>query len=179
MYLNKKTYVKRWDHQSENERHSVAVKRGGVIRSDVKEERISYVVEEVAYWRKANAIHQWFVDHCADGLDNCGEMYVKEETLKELLDACKIVVGSLKDKERTESKKIHTGWAKGKDTFEDVPVFSDEDTATAREMLPSQEGFFFGSTEYDKWYVNDLEETIKMLEPLVEEGGEFYYEASW
>ena len=31
----------------------------------------SHIAEEVAYWRKANAIHQWFVDNVQDGEDDC------------------------------------------------------------------------------------------------------------
>ena len=27
--------------------------------------------EEVAYWRKFNALHNWFVQNCQDGVDEC------------------------------------------------------------------------------------------------------------
>jgi hypothetical protein len=43
----------------------------------------------VAYWRKANQIHKWFVDNVQDGEDNCGEYYVSREKLKELLTTCR------------------------------------------------------------------------------------------
>ena len=42
-----------------------------------------------AYWRKANQIHKWFVDNVQGGNDNCGEYYVSQEKLKELLDLVK------------------------------------------------------------------------------------------
>ncbi len=45
-----------------------------------------------AYWRKANAIHKWFVDNVQDGEDNCQEFYVTHEQLKDLLDTCKSAV---------------------------------------------------------------------------------------
>lgn len=45
----------------------------------------------VAYWRKANAIHQWFVDNCQDGEDDCKEYYVGRESLHELLKLCQEV----------------------------------------------------------------------------------------
>ncbi len=41
------------------------------------------------YWRKANQIHKWFVDNVQGGEDNCGEYYVSQEKLKELLDLVK------------------------------------------------------------------------------------------
>ena len=42
----------------------------------------------MAYWRKANAIHKWIVDNCADGRDECQEIYVPIDKLIELKDAC-------------------------------------------------------------------------------------------
>jgi hypothetical protein len=42
----------------------------------------------VAYWRKANAIHGWFVDNVQGGEDNCGRYYVTREKLTELQEAC-------------------------------------------------------------------------------------------
>ena len=35
----------------------------------------------VAYWRKANAIHRWFINNIADGVDNCEpfEVYNRNE----------------------------------------------------------------------------------------------------
>ena len=42
-----------------------------------------------AYWRKANQIHRWFVDNVQGGNDNCGEYYVSQEQLQELLDLVK------------------------------------------------------------------------------------------
>lgn len=53
----------------------------------------------------------------------------------------------------------------------------------ASELLPTQEGFFFGSTEYDDWYWEDLEYTENLLENVIkfckETYAEIYYEASW
>ena len=54
----------------------------------------------------------------------------------------------------------------------------------AEEELPTQAGFFFGSTEYDEYYIRDLEQTVEMLEPVIkflEENKKYeaYYRASW
>ena len=43
---------------------------------------------QVAYWRKANAIHKWIVDNCADGRDECQVICVPIDKLIELKDAC-------------------------------------------------------------------------------------------
>lgn len=64
-----------------------------------------------------------------------------------------------------------------------------KDHSLAEELLPSQRGFYFGSTEYDEYYYQDIDNTIKQLEPLIKEYDEypedswckptFYYQSSW
>ena len=90
MYLEKRTYVKQWDFQKPEEQYNVEVTKGGEpLKIDPK--RVTYVVEEVGYWRKANQIHQWFVENVQGGEDNCAEYYVGSDKLEELLDLCKKV----------------------------------------------------------------------------------------
>jgi hypothetical protein len=40
----------------------------------------------LGYWRKANAIHNWFVKNVQEGTDDCGEYYVSRNKVVELLD---------------------------------------------------------------------------------------------
>jgi hypothetical protein len=177
MYLHKKTYVKNWEHMSPEELHEVSVKKNGQEIPHIKKERVSSIEESVAYWRKANHIHQWFVDNVQDGEDNCREYYVDREQLQELVDTCKKVKESLENSPK-KKVQVEVGWQNGQKMYDDVEVF--EDTSVAEELLPTQPGFFFGGTEYDQWYVKDLDNTINQLEPLLqEEGGDFYYQSSW
>ena len=37
------------------------------------------------------------------------------------------------------------------------------------DILPTEDGFFFGSTAYDKYYLDDINDTIKKLEKVVED----------
>ena len=54
------------------------------------------------------------------------------------------------------------------------------DHSQAEELLPSASGFFFGNTDYDEWYYNDIENTISVLEDALEDkNGEYYYTSSW
>lgn len=51
------------------------------------------VKEEVAYWRKANAIHKWFVDHVQNGEDDCEyHRELTKEDLIELKDTAEMVI---------------------------------------------------------------------------------------
>lgn len=111
---------------------------------------------EVGYWRKANAIHRWFVENVQDGEDDC-EMYVVEKhNLENLLQDCKAVID-----------------AKNTDDFEYV----------AMDLLPTQSGFFFGSTDYDEWYISDIESTIDIIEKVLKEtdfdNEIITYQSSW
>lgn len=55
----------------------------------------------VAYWRKANQIHSWFVRECQNGVDECQLTHVSREKLQELREVCLRVLAS-KDQEVAE-----------------------------------------------------------------------------
>lgn len=46
-------------------------------------------------------------------------------------------------------------------------VLADHDKA--KKILPTSSGFFFGSTEYDEWYFDDLKETVEKLKEVISE----------
>lgn len=106
---------------------------------------------QVGYWRKANAIHSWFVEKCADGVDQCQEIYVSIESAKELKKLCEQVLKNEKQ---------------------------------AEDLLPTCDGFFFGTTEYDEWYFDDLKYTKDILDKVIKfveshEDYQIVYRASW
>ncbi len=43
------------------------------------------------------------------------------------------------------------------------------DNKLAEKLLPTSEGFFFGSTDYGDWYFEDLKETIEKVEKVLAE----------
>ena len=121
-----------------------------------------YVTVEATaiYWRKANAIHGWFVNELGGGVDECQEIHVPREKLVELRNLC------------FEALSIPANM-----TLQDH----------APSILPPTEGFFFGSGEVDEWYVKDLEYTMENIDRLIAalpEDGEGWdwsliYQASW
>jgi hypothetical protein len=179
-YLSKHTYVKNWSHTPDERKHKITVKQDGKVRRDIKLDRISYIVEEVGYWRKANQIHRWFVDNCQEGVDDCRDAYVSTEQLKELLDVCKKVMGSI----TLVDAKVQNGCTY-KDGVE-VPCMEDgkkiKCSARAKKLLPVSSGFFFGGQGYDEWYTEDIKHTIEILEDVLSSSGsdaEFRYHSSW
>lgn len=92
--------------------------------------------KEVCYWRKANEIRGWFVEHT--GLkedDNCRYIELNKELLEELRDDCLFV---LENKNRAD------------------------------EVIPTTSGFFFGSTEYDEGYFEDLRYTLRKVDEILD-----------
>lgn len=148
MYLHKKNYIWSGDWVKPEHKQEVVVTKGGEVDTAIKPERVKYVVEEVGYWRKANQIHNWFVQNVQNGIDECQESYVHREKLVELLSLCREVM---------------------------------QNPEKAEEILPSSEGFFFGNTEYNQYYFDNIQRTIEILDEVLsdETADDFTYRASW
>ncbi|HUS49320.1 MAG TPA: hypothetical protein VMZ91_04100, partial [Candidatus Paceibacterota bacterium] len=100
---------------------------------------------ELIDWRKSNMIHKWFVDNVQNGNDDCNDYPVTIDNLKELISVIDEILGIT-----IKEKIVHSL----KDGF---------DKEKAEELLPTQSGFFFGSTDYDEYYLEDLKRTQKVL----------------
>ena len=147
MYLIAKRYISPYDPADAELTELAKAINFGDGTMDVRE-----VTFEAMYWRKANAIHWWFVDNIQDGVDNCAEYYVDIKYLTELRDLCKKVL---------------------------------EDPEKAMELLPPKSGFFFGSTDIDEFFIDDLTSTVERFDYLLElpevknHNISFYYHSSW
>jgi len=62
-------------------------------------------------------------------------------------------------------------------------ILVDCDKATAKTLLPTMEGFFFGSGDYDEYYFDDLRSTVDQLMRIFSDPAnkmvDFYYQSSW
>jgi len=112
------------------------------------ENPVQEVKAEIGYWRKANQIHNWFVNNVQNGEDDCRSYYVDRKQLEQLKSLCQQVL---------------------------------EDKSLADKLLPTQSGFFFGSTEYEGYYFTDLEDTVKIIDNALAlpDGWTFEYHSSW
>lgn len=141
---------------------------------------------QVGYWRKVNSVHGWFVRECADGVDDCRPVSVSREKLYKLRDLCK---GAIDNKPRRTRKGVSsTRVLKTNDIGEAIKQewaiqlmereFNDPNDT---DPLRPTGGFFFGSTEKDEYYYEDLRETIRILDDVLamSDDWEFEYCASW
>lgn len=93
--------------------------------------------EEILYWRKANMIRSWFVNHTAL-LSDDDRVYIPiSRATLELL----------------------------KQDLEDT--LNDHNLATV--LFPTSSGFFFGSTDYDEYYWEDLKYTFEEVTKILDE----------
>ena len=125
------------------------------------------IFKEVGCWRKANAIHKWFVDNVQYGNDDCGTYEVSKEQLEELLSVCNII----KEKCVLQEGTITNGYRY--ENGNKIPMFEMGEyivnPEVADKLLPTQDGFFFGSTDYDQWYMEDIKDTIEILTKVLKE----------
>lgn len=98
MYLSATRYISPYKHSKEDRELGTKINTLMGLPEQLNEEtedgRIEGVSVRVGYWRKANAIHQWFIDHCADGVDNCRPVNVQKEQLLELKALCEKVTAN-------------------------------------------------------------------------------------
>ncbi len=183
MYLTKKTYIGA-EYKHRNVKGEIAISiEDKPVKIDFN--RVSYIEERVGYWRKANQIHQWFVANIQDGKDDCNEYDLPKEKAIELLNICK----EIKKKTKLKKGAVTNGY-----TFENgvkMPIVEEGkemvNPEIAENLLPTKGGFFFGSTDYDEYYMQDITDTIEILEGLLKESDpskdyfteEVYYRSSW
>lgn len=150
--------------------------------------------DNVAYWRKANAIHGWFERVLVSGddgngfgnepeeLENCKPYLVTKDDLECLRDDCRYVI----ENSKLVPGKVINGYRYEKDggwtpNLIDGNVI--EDATACEDVLPTQKGFFFGSTEYNEWYLEDVKYTYNQIEKILKETDftryEIIYCASW
>lgn len=184
MYLRRKHYIGGQYEWNEVKGEINLTIKGKKLPVDIK--KLEYIEEEVGYWRKANQIHNWFVQNVQNGEDDCKSYYVDIEQLKELLGICKTINDKailVKGKIKAGERYIDGKWVQ---QYEDGMLINNIEEI--KELLPTADGFFFGSTEYDEYYLEDIKNTIEILEKVIKEDEElnkqgFYpdyeYRASW
>jgi len=89
-YLTKKTYIGANWKFNEIAGNINITRQGELV--PIKFDRVTYILENMAYWRNCRAIHQWFVDNLQEGNDDCRPVELERSTLERLLSECKRVI---------------------------------------------------------------------------------------
>lgn len=149
MYLNAERYVSGYDHSPKHSRQRYGSIRAAAELTEYSppdhDDKYVEVSTCVMYWRKANAIHAWFLNkrgpRTGDGqvIDDCRPIDVDIDDLRELLST-----------------------ARGA-----IAAYQAGDFDKCMELLQPVPGFFFGSTDIDDWYLRDLQDTVAGLEHII------------
>lgn len=119
-------------------------------RIEISADFIGFDLDKI-YWRKANAIHNWFVTHIQNDEDDCKPYILYEEKIIELRDVCKSII---------EEEEEH-----GRDKAIEL----------ADELLPTSDGFSFGDisyvdlgdTSYNDYYFDTVKETYDEIVRII------------
>ena len=93
MYLSVRKYASEYSGDIPKADIEQAIRLFGFDPSEVGSGYTAAEIKLTAiYWRKENAIHNWFVKNVQNGTDDCGSYSVSEEQLKELKAECEVVL---------------------------------------------------------------------------------------
>lgn len=166
-------------------------------------------VRRVAYWRKVNWLHGYIVRTFAGGVDDCQDIELKRVDVELVLATCKKAADILSGKRLIPQKKVgvkgfRTLYADDPDK-EHVEIEASDGRLTDPEgfedrlsegrwkvepsawtqldaVLPPVEGFFFGSHEYDSYYVWAIFDAIRIFDGVLsgwDDNYRYVYRASW
>lgn len=140
--------------------------------------------QEVGYWRKANAIHRWFVENVQNGNDDCDYYPVTFDQLAALLDVCERVVNTVKiEKGTVINGQTCSADGEWEPNYEWGEIITNAEEIA--ELLPTAGGFFFGGTDYDGGYMDDVRSTFEIIWKIpAADSGEnkgvtYFYHSSW
>jgi len=93
MYLKVSYYLSDWSHDKESDNSRMYRDLVSKLGAPTTDRAPSLTVNvNCVYWRRANAIHKWFVDTLANGVDECQPIYVTKENLHTLVSLCEQVL---------------------------------------------------------------------------------------
>ena len=126
-----------------------------------------YVITErsdatLASFRKVNFIQKFFKDKYK--VPNNEHVDITKEDLQELADLCERVISKFEEWDGTKE-------ALDSDDCVEPPKHIQE---YAAELLPTCEGFFFGSIAYDNRYFNNVKDVLKTVREIIQEVEDTY-----
>ena len=108
---------------------------------------------QIGYFRKFNALHSYIVKTFANGIDNCQDIILYKEDVEKI-------------------KKV----------LDDV-LNVHQQAEKAKEILPTQSGFYFGGTDYDEFYFDEVKVAADLMQSFLDnfdfESYQLVYQASW
>lgn len=163
--------------------------------------------KEEAYWRKFNALHGYIVNNFAEGKDDQKPIFLDEfdlktiqqvvrdsiklysQCVKELLKSDAVFASeykewlALKAQEKTANDQYERFCTLEENIAKKVTPLIEEYIFEGASCLKPTSGFFFGSEEFDDYYLSECIRTDKILTSLLKSEDfnkkQFYYTCWW
>jgi hypothetical protein len=149
MYLEARKFVSSY---SDAETYQNLKKQMALADGDLPHSNFGTLSLEVMYWRKVNAVHDWFVREVQNGEDDCKTYHVSKEKLAELVDICKRIVDKQDPTVAADLLPSASGFFFGSTDYDEYYY----------------EGLL--------WTIEGIE---RILNNPAYDGMDFYYQASW
>ena len=149
MFLEARKFVSSF---SNAEQYQELLKSAGFRNGDLPHSNFATINIEAMYWRKVNAVHDWFVREVQGGEDDCGTYRVSREQLQELVSLCNKVLLAADEETAQELLPTASGFFFGGTDYEEY--------------------YYEGLS----WTVEGL---TKILQNPAFDSMEFYYSSSW
>ena len=105
--------------------------------------------EKVAYFRKVNLLLPFF-----GYSENCSDLIITKDQVEDLIGTCSNVLDYFSNLYELNSFKEYYD--------------KQEWIEYCQETLPNQDGFFFGSYEYDECYIDKVQRVKKIFQEVIE-----------
>lgn len=166
---------------------SMTLEKAKVFESELREVGRHFkhlsIFDEVGYWQKANHVHAWFVRNVQGGTDDCSYYFVSKDHFLELKETCEKVLALNPFSIDENSDLFYTSASTLIDNGVITKADYEELEAKLEEIMPTQAGFFLGGTDYSPYYFQTVEETLEIVDKILENGDfdkEVYlYHFSW
>lgn len=155
MYLYATKYVSGWEFSKDPTYDQLVTMYAAqkLITADSPSATVSFCC---IYWRKANAIHRWFVNEVQEGNDNCERYYVHRKQLIDLRNRCDEVLAQ--PNKASSLLPTQAGFFFGGTAYDEYYLFDIEHTRNSIDRV--------------------LEVVLENPDDPLHDW-EFYYQASW
>ena len=154
MYLTAEKYLSPYEFDNAGER----IDNISAQFPELGDSKVTGITAEVGYWRKANAIHKWFVDNVQEGVDECQKSPVNRANLHALRDAVNEVLAD--NSKASELLPPEAGFFFGSTALDEYYISDLTDTKKILDNILDNPAFGTDEEPFNGWW-------------------KFFYRSSW
>ena len=165
MLLTKKTYVRNWAHNPPEKRFEVTVLQNGKPHPKIKTERISYINEVLAEWRKNEVIHQFMLgEFSEESFDN---LYVND--IKYMVEHFEALIKAFEKCKPKETEVNGIGLSGNRITYTEIIYLYEEIINNIDEEFETIGDYFLNQPgNLTEGFLDNLKNTVEILKEEID-----------